>query len=372
MKKLLGALALCQAIVVAPALAQDIKLGAAFPMSGSNAEAGELFATGINLAVEHVNADKRLKGSFGVVYEDSQALPTQGVIAANKLINVEKVPYMLSAYTGVSKAVAPLGARNQVIIVNGGGVGPDLAELGPYFWNVIPLANLEVASMVPFLVKDKGLKRIALVYIDDPLGEAARKVLDKELKQAGGELVGAFSIPAAAQQFSGVAARVRDTRPDAVYIASYGNQQVQLVKQLRDNGVSQPVASYSVFSMPSMLSLPEAKGSFFTSQEVNRQSPDPRTQRMVKDYTAKYGKEPNTYAINYYNATMLFADLVEALQKQGKPVTGANLLEQRKGTPSFDFVGSTVSFMDDGTVRAPVQVNEIVGDGSTKIVKSGK
>lgn len=371
MKKVLGALALCQIVAAAPALAQDVKLGAAFPLSGANAEYGEIFSSGVNLAVDHINADNRVKGKVGVVYEDSQALPTQGVIAANKLINVERAPYILSAFTGVSKALAPVGARNQVVMINGGGVGPDLAKLGPYFWNVIPLANLEVATMVPFLVKDKGLKRIALVYIDDPLGQAAREVLEKELKGVGGELVGAFSIPAAAQQFSGVAARVRDTNPDAVYIASYGNQQAQLVKQLRDNGVSQPVASYSAFSIPSMLNLPEAKGGYFTSQQINLDNPDPRTKRMVSDYRAKHGKDPNMYAINYYNAVMLFGDLVEALQKQGKPITGANLLEQRKNTPTFDFVGATVSFLPDGTVKSPVQINEISGDGSSRLIKAG-
>lgn len=372
MKKVLSALVLCQALAVAPAIAQDIKLGAAFPMSGANAEYGDIFSSGVNLAVEHVNADKRLKGKLGVVYEDSQALPTQGVIAANKLINVEKTPYVLSAFTGVSKALAPLGARNQVVMINGGGVGPDLAQLGPYFWNVIPLANLEVQTIVPFLVKDKGLKRVALVYVDDPLGQAAREVLEKELKSAGGEFVGAFSIPATAQQFSGVAARVRDTNPDAVYIASYGNQQVQLVKQLRDNGVSQPLASYSAFSIPSLLSLPEAKGGYFTSQQINLDSPDARTKRMVADYRQKFKKDPNMYAINYYNAVLLYADLVEALQKQGKPITGANLLEQRKKTPSFDFVGSPVSFLEDGTVKSPVQINQITGDGSFTLIKPGK
>ncbi|AWB35243.1 ABC transporter substrate-binding protein [Orrella marina] len=372
MKKVLGVLALCQALVAAPALAQDIKLGAAFPMSGANAEYGEIFSSGVNLGVEHVNADKRLKGTMAVVYEDSQALPTQGVIAANKLINVEETPYILSAFTGVSKALAPLGQRNQVVMINGGGVGPDLAQLGPYFWNVIPLANLEVETMVPFLVNEKGLKRVALVYVDDPLGQAAREVLDKELKAAGGELVGAFSIPATAQQFSGVAARVRDTRPDAVYIASYGNQQVQLVKQLRDNGVSQPLASYSAFSIPSLLNLPEAKGSYFTSQQINLDSPDERTKRMVADYRQKFNKDPNMYAINYYNAVLLYADLVEALQKEGKAITGANLLEQRQKTPTFDFVGSPVSFLEDGTVKSPVQINEIAGDGSFTLLKAGK
>lgn len=370
MKKLLLGLAVSQ-LLAGAAIAQDIKIGAAFPLSGANAEYGQIFSSGVNLAVDHVNADKMLKGKLVMVYEDSQALPTQGVIAANKLINVEKTPFVLSAFTGVSKAIAPVGARNQVVMVNGGGVGPDLATLSPFFWNVIPLANFEVKTMVPYLVKDKGLKKIALVYVDDPLGQAVLEEMKGELKAVGGELVGAFSIPAAAQQFSGVAARVRDTKPDAVYIASYGNQQVQLVKQLRDNGVTQPLASYSAFSIPSMLKLPEAKGALFTSQQIKTDSQDARTKRMITDYRAKHGRDPNMYAINYYNAVLTFADLAAALQKQGKPITGANLLEQRKKTPKFDFVGAAVSFADDGTVKAPIQINEITPEGASKVVKSG-
>lgn len=368
MRKLLLGLALCQAMA-GIAVAKDVKIGADFPLSGPNAEYGEIFSSGVNLAVDHINKDKMLNGNLVVVYEDSQALPTQGVIAANKLINVEKVPYVLSAFTGVSKAIAPLGTRNKVVMVNGGGVGPDLATLSPYFWNVIPLANFEVKTMVPYLVKDRGLKRIALVYVDDPLGQAILNEMKTELKAAGGELAGSFSVPASAQQFSGVAARVRDTKPDAVFIASYGNQQVQLIKQLRDNGITQPLASYSAFSTPSVRNLPEAKGALFTSQKINIAKDDPRTKRMVADYKAKYGKDPSMYVLNYYNAVLLFADMAAALQKQGKEITGANLLEQRKKTPTFDFVGATVSFADDGTVKSPVQINEITGDGSFKTIK---
>ena len=368
MRKLLLTLAVCQA-VAGVAVAKDIKIGADFPLSGPNAEYGEIFSSGVNMAIDHVNKDKMLDGNLVMVYEDSQALPTQGVIAANKLINVEKVPYVLSAFTGVSKAIAPLGTRNQVVMVNGGGVGPDLATLSPYFWNVIPLANFEVKTMVPYLVKDKGLKRIALVYVDDPLGQAILDEMKVELKAAGGELAGAFSVPVAAQQFSGVAARIRDTKPDAVFIASYGNQQVQLIKQLRDNGIKQPLASYSAFATPSVRKLPEAKGALFTTQKTNIAKDDPRTKRMVSEYRAKYNKDPNMYVMNYYNAVLLFADMAASLQKQGKEITGANLLEERKKNPSYDFVGATVTFADDGTVKSPVQINEITGDGGFKVVK---
>ncbi len=372
MKKLLVGITLLHAVLATPAFAKDFVIGAAFPLSGANAEYGQVFSSAVNLAVEHINADKKLSGKLSAVYEDSQALPAQGVIAANKLINVNKVPFVLSAFTGVSKAIAPISARTKTVMVNGGGVGPDLAMLGDYFWNTIPLANFEVTAMAPYLVKEKGYKRIALIYVDDPLGQAILKDLTKEVKAAGGDVVGSFSIPTTAQQFSGVAARVRDTKPDAVYIATYGNQQVQLVKQLRDNGVSQPLASYSAMSLPSILKLPEAKGLVYTSQQVTLDKNDPLTKRVEEDYKKKYSKEPNMYVLNYYNAVLTFADLAAALEKAGKPVTGENLLAQRKATKTFQFVGAKVSFAADGTVKSPIQINEIVGDGTSKLIAAGK
>lgn len=369
MKRLLALLAVCQGIAVSlPASAADVVIGGLFPMSGTNAEYGQTFSSGADLAVRHINEDKMLSGKLSIVYEDSQALPMQGVIGMNKLANVTKVPFVLSAFTGVSKAIAPVGTRAKIVMVNGGGVGPDLAELGDYFWNTIALANDEVRAAIPYLAQQRNLKRYALVYVDDPLGQAILKELGGALKTVGGELAGSFSVPATAQQFSGIAARVRDLKPDAVYIASYGSQQGQIIKQLRDNGVSQQIVSYSAFAIPSTQALPEARGAIFSSQKVDWDKQDNITRRMRDDYRKlNGGKEPNPYVVNYYNAVRTFGILAAALEKAGKPITGENLLAQRKATPSFDFVGSTVSFAANGTVKAPMQLNEIVENGAKPI-----
>jgi hypothetical protein len=111
---------------------------------------------------------------------------------------------------------------------------------------------------------------------------------------------------------------------------------------------------------------------YYTSQQVTANKNDPLTKRVEEDYKKKYGKEPNMYVLNYYNAVLTFADLAAALEKAGKPVTGENLLAQRKATKTFQFVGATVSFADDGTVKSPIQINEIVGDGTSKVVVAGK
>lgn len=348
--------------------ADGIEIGAVFPLSGPNATYGDIFMSGADLAARHATEDGMLSGDLNILYEDSQALPQQGVVAMNKLVNVEGVPYVLSAFTGVSKAISTLAQRSQTVAVNGGGVGPDLAELGDYFWNVIPLANNEVGALARYAVNDLGHKRFTLVYVDDPLGESILDELEKTLPPLGAELVESHSIAASAQQFSGVAARVRSSNPDVVYVASYGSQQLQIVKQLRDNGVKARIASYSAFSVPELQEQAEAQGALFTTQSIDWDSEDPVTKRFVDDYRAEHDENPTSYIANYYNAVRVFALLAQALEEQGKEITGANLLAQRKATDTFELVGGKVSFQENGTLLAPIQVLEVDGSGSGKVV----
>ena len=351
------------AALAGAAAADEITIGAVLPLSGPNATYGDTFSQGVNLAIADINADHMLSKTLVMDYEDSQALPQPGVVAANKLVSVVGVPYMLSAFTSVSKAIAPVAERTKTVAVNGGGVGPDLAELGAYFWNVIPLANYEVRTMVPYLVGERKLKRFVLVYVDDPLGDAILKELHTELPKAGGELAAELKIPREAEQFAGIAARARDAKPDVVYIASFGAQQSQIVKQFRDNGVTQQIASYSGFAIPAIDQEPEAKGALYTSQKMDWDSSDPMTKRFVAEFKAKYGKAPNYYGANYYNAVMLFAILAQGLEKKGEAITGENLLKARQAIGSFDLVGGKTEFQANGSVIMPMQINEVDGKG---------
>lgn len=348
-----------------PVFAEDITIGGLFPFSGTNAVYGDVLSSGAKLAVKHINADKMLSGELSIAYEDTQALPQPAVVAMQKLTNVLDVPFTLTSFTGVSKAIAPIGGRNEVVMVNGGGVGPDLAALGEYFWNVIPLANLEVRASVPYLVEEMGKEKFALIYVDDPLGDSILQEIESVLEEVGGELVSEMSVSPSAQAFSGLAAKVRSSGADAVYIASYGAQQLQIAKQLRDNGVDVQILSYSAYGVPDALALPENEGAIFTAQSVALDAADPVTKRFVEDYKAEFGKDPTPYNVNYYNATMLFAILAQALESEGKQITGPNLLAKRKEMGSFDLVGGNVSFLENGTLLFPIDV-KMIESGAAK------
>ena len=358
-----GALAAGLALpFIRPAFAQQAEpyvMGSLFPMSGPNAEFGEAFTRGAQVAIAHINADNMLRRPVRLQSEDSQALPQPSVIGMNKLVNIDRASWVLSSWTATAKAIAPIGDRAKTIMVNGGGVGPDLSGLSPYFWNVIALAHLEVRAIVPFLVNQRNVRRVALIYVDDPLGDAILGQLREQLPLHGATLVGSYSVPRSAQQFGSVVARVRQSRPDAIYIASFGAQQAQIVKGLRDNGVTQVICSFSGFGLDGIRTLPEAEGALFTTQKLDFASSDPITKRFADDFQARFGQAPVTYHANYYNAAYLFGLLARQVEQAGGEVNGETMRAAMLATRKFNLVGGEGVFDELGNMLTQLQVNEI-------------
>jgi branched-chain amino acid transport system substrate-binding protein len=352
----------------APALAEDYHIGALLPNSGPMTQFGQLFSNGANLAADHSNADKVLSKPFTINHEDSQGQPQAAVTAMNKLVRVNQEPMVLTAMSGISKAIAPIGDREHVVAINGGGVAPDLAKLGPYFFNTIPLVNYEVRALLPYLAKEKKFKRIAVVYVEDPLGDACLSEIKENAPKNGMELVGAFSVPSTSRQFAPIAAKVREVNPDVVFVAYYGQTMVALVKQLRDAGVDKTFTSYSAFNDPDMMALPAAEGSVYSSQKMDWDSKDPVTSRFVADFKKKYGKDPTFFNANYYNAVWVTAKAMASLEKKKMPINGENIRNELLAIKTFDAVGGKLEFQPDGTVSMPMQINELT-KGGTKILQ---
>lgn len=355
------------ALLPLAASAQQYLLGTLFPMSGANAEAGAIYTNAVNLALRHIAADKWVKGSIETRPTDSQGTPQGGAVGMSRLVNVDKVPYALVGFTGVSKAAAPIGDRARTMMVNGGAVGPDLAALSPYFWNIIPLANQEVEFLIPWLGEQK-IRRIAVIYVDDPLGQGILGELKKGVPTVGGELVSTYSVPPDLQQFSPIIARLRNDRPDAIYIASPSITQIgHIIKQVRDGGMDTQLLTYGAANFPSISKLPESEGLIFTSQKADWSSSEPLIKRFVDDWRATYKSEPTTYGLNYYNGALLYGYLLRGLEQAGQPVNGTTLRDELKRVGAFDLAGGQARFGDSVVVTA-MQVNRI-RQGATEPLK---
>jgi len=227
------------------------------------------------------------------------------------------------------------------------------------------LAHQEIFTAINW-IRSENVKRVALVYIDDPLGAAMLKTLGEQLPPVGASLVGSYSAPPTLQQFAAIAAKVREASPDIIYVASYGTQQIQIFKQLRDAGLTQPFMTYSVGGTPSVAAAPEAEGLLFTSQVADWAATDPTTKRFVTDWRTKFNGDPSTYAQNYYNAALLFALLLAQLEKRKATVDGDTIRTELLRN-EFDLVGGKVKFATDGVISMPTQLNRVKGGRFEKV-----
>ena len=98
MKKLLTAAAV-SALITAPAIADDIKVGSVAGITGPIAELVAPIMDGRALAATHINeAGGLLDGkNMAMVPADSQCDPKAGVDAGNKVVNVDQVVAIIGA-----------------------------------------------------------------------------------------------------------------------------------------------------------------------------------------------------------------------------------------------------------------------------------
>src|SRR5688572_10714186 len=94
----------------APAAAQQTpKFGLAMPLTGSQSAFGKDQIKAAEWAVADINAKGGVNGKkLEMIVLDTQADPTIGINAVNRLINVDKVPVFVTAWSAVVKAVAPI------------------------------------------------------------------------------------------------------------------------------------------------------------------------------------------------------------------------------------------------------------------------
>ncbi len=336
------------------------RVGALFPISGPMAVFGDAYRAGADLAVAHVRADNRLSRPIEIRYEDSQGQVQPALIGMNKLAREERLPYVLVGLASVSRMVAPIAEREKIVAMNGSAASPDLGHLSGFFWNVIPLAEIEIRQLLP-VVKQRGVTRIALVYATDTRDQQLPRALADAVQAAGLELAGSFAIEPYDTEFSELAGKLREANADAIYIAAAGPQQREVIEQLRAGGVGQPFLGTSSFQNADIVNLPAAEGALFTSQKLSWEATDPLTQRFVKDFEAHAHRAPTPSAANYYNAVLIYADVLKDLEAHQVAPSGEAIREALQRIRRFDVVGGPLEFTADGSANLPMQVNLITG-----------
>lgn len=370
---LLSALLACSFGTHAQAPAKEpLKFGLAMPLTGSQALFGADQAKAAQWAVQDINAKGGIDGHpLEMVLLDTQADPRLGINATNRLINVDKVPVFVTAWSAVVKAVAPVANRSKVLELSVGANSPEIAKLGDFVYTTYPLADVDVRAQARYAHSTLKKAKAAVLYIHNDSGVEGARIYRESFEQAGGQVVAYEAYDAQATDYTGAILKVRSANPDIIHIQGLVADLPQVIAQLRQLGLKQPVSTYSAGYNPKVVDqLGGAAEGMLVSALAPSAEQKPEVAKFVARWQQTEKRVPNglPYTQYLYDAPYLVGALYGHLLKTGQPLTGANMQKALVEVGKFDLpLTGLLEITKDHRVNKPVYLYEVKGGKFTPI-----
>ena len=334
---------------------KEFKIGGVLPMTGAGSWYGQVMSGGALTAIEEINGKGGIDGvKFKLVIEDHQSGSGAAAISGfNKLVNVDRVPFSFTSYTGPTLSIVPVASEKHVLLLNGGGVGPKLVKAGPYLFNNRMLTVMHGAGVIQ-RAKERGFTKMASMGWNDDAGIGTQKYIEPLWKALGGTVLNFEAHPIGTTDYKPYLSKIMAANPDFLALWQWGKDWGVTVKQARDMGFTKPIMGVEFTPDAAKLAGATADGYEAVTDYFDPKSNDPWSKSFVANYKAKTGKEPEFYAANYYEGVYILAELIKkAKAKGGDWWNGKALRDVLVETKKFPSVyGGFVEFNpEDGTCK---------------------
>lgn len=225
-------------LAAVPARAQAVKIGALLPMTGPQQSTGVQVAAGMRLYMAQ-HGDTIGGRKVQLVIRDDGAVAENSRRLAQQLIVNDKVNFIAGfGVTPTAFAVAPLAAEAKIPqIVMAAGTS-SITERSPYVVRTSFTLAQSSTIMAEWALKN-GIRKVVSMVSDYAPGIDSETFFKQTFLKGGGVIPEYIRIPLANPDFAPFLQRVRDARPDAVFIFVPAGQGASFVRQFIDRGLDQ-------------------------------------------------------------------------------------------------------------------------------------
>jgi branched-chain amino acid transport system substrate-binding protein len=343
---------------------QPLKIGFLMPLTGGAGRLGQMMLEGSQLAVEEVNSAGGVRGrKLELITEDSQALARNGIDGFRKLVDVDGASVIITGWTTVSVAIAPLATQSKTYLISGSTASPAVRSISPYFQSTWMYDDESVRLILPYARNTLKVDKLGVLTVISDLGSALSASIKQEWKKLGGSSVIEESHQIQEANFRPMLLKMLAEKPDGIYITtSVGRQAAQLVRQARDLGFEGYFLSYGAFEDPEIQALgSKADKCVYSSPKYDSSSADAPTKTFVEAFSKKYGRPPNVHQANHYDLIKLIQAVSERVMNGGAQLTGESFRSTFLANyPQYSGVGGLYRFnFTDGSVLRSTVVKAV-------------
>lgn len=332
MKTAITLIAASLALASGAALAQsqgvsknELVLGSIQDLSGPLAGFGKQVRFGMMLRVDEANEQGGINGrKIRLVVEDSGYEPRRAVLAAQKLVNQDKI-FAMVGHIGTAQNMAAMPVQFQKNVINFFPVTAAREMYDPFHRLKYSFASTyydQMKSAVPKLVKEKGAKKVCTMYQDDEFGLEVFRGAEEGLKSIGMQFAEVTTYKRGATDFSSQMQKLAASQCDFVVMGTIIRETIGGIATARRLGFNPTFlgSSAAYTDLIHKLGGPAMNGLYATMTVQNPYLDDASqpVRFWANKYKTKFNEDPTVFSVYGYTAMDAF---LRAASKAGQNLT---------------------------------------------------
>ena len=326
----LAVAALSSASVMAQA--NTFKIGLILPMTGQQASTGRQIEAAAKLYMAQ-NGDTVAGKKIELIIKDDTSVPDVTKRLAQDLVVNDKVNVLAGfGITPSALATAPIATQSKTPQVVMAAATSSITQASPYIVRTsftLPQAAVALADWAP----KNGIKKVVTLVSDYGPGIDAEKYFKERLIFNGGQVTEALRVPLRNPDFAPFLQKVRDLKPDALFVFVPSGAGAAVMKQFLERGMDKAgiklIATGDVTDDDQLNDMGDGALGVVTSHHYSAAHPSALNKKFVEAFgKANKGMRPNFMAVGGYDGMRV---IYEAL-KITKGIGGGDaLLAAMKG-----------------------------------------
>lgn len=315
-------------------LAQDnvFRIGLILPMTGQQATTGRQIEAAARLWMAQ-NGDTVAGKKVQLILKDDTSVPDVTRRLAQELVVNDKVNVLAGfGITPSALAVAPIATQSKTPLVVMAAATSSITEASPYVVRTsftLPQASVALADWAP----KNGIRKVVTLVTDYGPGIDAEKFFKSRFEFNGGQVPEALRVPLRNPDFAPFLQKVRDLKPDALFVFVPSGAGAAVMKQFGERGMDKAgirlIGTGDVTDDDQLNDMGDVALGVVTSHHYSAHHQSAANKKFVADFQkANKGMRPNFMAVGGYDGMRV---IYEALKKTGGKGGGDALLGAMKG-----------------------------------------
>lgn len=303
----------------------EITIGTIQDLSGPIAAFGKQSRNGMQLRVDEINEQGGIAGrKLKLLVEDAAYDPKRAVLAAQKLVNQDKI-FLMAGHIGTAHNNAAMPVQFEKNVINFLPITAAREMYEPFHKLKYSFAATyfdQIRLALPKLVKDKGAKKVCTMYQDDEFGLEVMRGAEAALKTMSMELVEKTSYKRGATDFSSQIAKMKAGGCDLVVMGTIIRETIGGIAEARKTGFN-PIFLGSSAAYTDLIHKLGGKpmDGFYATMTAVHPYLDEASQPLrfwANKYKTKFSEDPTVFSVYGYLIVDVFA---KAAQKAGTNLT---------------------------------------------------